>query len=235
MSGAIAVFVKTPGFSPVKTRLAATLGQKTAECFHLASARTVAAILQVVSDLDDIHSYYAVAEQEAVNHDCYWQEFSCLWQGEGGLGERMGYVYETLLKKHDFVVLVGADIPQMTTVDLLTASTWLLHEQQPRLLYGPSVDGGFWLIGGNCNIAQNIWTDVTYSTTDTGTQFLNKIRAVGEIQNLSLLHDVDEAEDLVLLRETLSELTDPLPEQQQLLDFLDSLSLISSDSEPYNA
>ena len=39
MSGAIAVFVKTPGLSPVKTRLAAKLGKATAEAFHLASAQ----------------------------------------------------------------------------------------------------------------------------------------------------------------------------------------------------
>ncbi len=227
MSGAIAVFVKTPGISPVKTRLAVSLGQKTAESFHLASARAVAAVLQATGKLNDIHSYYAVAEQSALDHDCYWQEFSCLWQGEGGLGERMDHVYQTLLKDHDFVILVGADIPQMTTAELLSATTWLLHDEQARLVFGPSVDGGFWLIGGNCSIPQNIWTEVTYSVADTGAQFLNKIKSVGDIHSLSLLRDIDEPNDLVLLRRTLLELINPLPEQQQLLLFLDSLSIPS--------
>jgi glycosyltransferase A (GT-A) superfamily protein (DUF2064 family) len=42
-------------------------------------------------------------------------------QGEGGLGERMAHIYNTLLKQHDFVLLVGADIPQMTVAELRDA------------------------------------------------------------------------------------------------------------------
>jgi len=128
MSGAIAVFVKTiavfvktPGLSPVKVRLAAKLGRKTAEAFHLAAAQSVSSVVQELSNLTDIQSYYAVAEQAALNHS-YWQDLPCLWQGEGGLGDRMAHIYQTLLAEHDFVILVGADIPQMTTAELLIAS-----------------------------------------------------------------------------------------------------------------
>ncbi len=117
MSGAIAVFVKTPGLSPVKARLAATLGQKNAEAFHLAASRSVASVVQSLSQKTDIQSYYAVAEKSALTHS-YWEDLPCLWQGEGGLGERMAHIYQTLLNTHDFVLLVGADIPQMTVSEL---------------------------------------------------------------------------------------------------------------------
>ncbi len=83
MSGAIAVFVKTPGISPVKTRLAAKLGKETAEAFHLASARSVSSVVQELSQLDDIQSYYAVAEKTALKH-VFWQDLPCLWQGGEG-------------------------------------------------------------------------------------------------------------------------------------------------------
>ena len=82
MSGAIAVFVKTPGLSPVKTRLASQLGKETAEAFHLAAAQSVSSVVQQLSKLADIQSYYAVAEQVALNHN-YWQDLPCVWQGEG--------------------------------------------------------------------------------------------------------------------------------------------------------
>ena len=227
MGGAIAVFVKTPGFSPVKTRLAAKLGKENAEAFHVASSRSVSSVVQTVSPLADIQSYYAVAEESALNHH-YWQDLPCLWQGEGGLGERMAHVYQTLLAKHDFVILVGADIPHMTTQDLLAASSWLPHNEQARLAFGPSVDGGFWLFGGNCKIPDNIWTDVVYSKADTGIQFFNKIEQVGEVKVLASLRDADEVNDLIPLRKALCKLTKPSQAQQELVCFLDALLAYTS-------
>lgn len=222
MSGAIVVFVKTPGLSPVKTRLAVTLGTKNAEAFHLASSKSVSSVVQALSKLNDIHSYYAVAEYTALNHH-YWHDLPCLWQGEGGLGERMAHIYQLLLTQHDFVIIVGADIPQMTVAELLTASNWLSNVKQARLAFGPSVDGGFWLFGGNCSIPQKSWTDVTYSVEDTGVQFLSKIEQIGEIMNLESLSDVDEVQDLLPLRKALLDLDKSLPAQQELVRFLDAL------------
>lgn len=222
MSGAIAVFVKTPGLSPVKTRLAVSLGKQAAEAFHLAAAQSVSSVVQELSNLTDIQSYYAVAEQTALNHD-YWQDLSCVWQGEGGLGERMAHIYQKLLAEHDFVILVGADIPQMTAAELLVASAWLSHDEQVRLIFAPSIDGGFWAFGGNCNIPQAIWTDVVYSEADTGVQFFNKIEQLGDVKILAALRDVDEVSDLLPLRDALLNLAEPLPEQHELIRFLDVL------------
>ncbi len=224
MSGAIAVFVKTPGLSPVKTRLAASLGRETAEAFHLAASRSVSSVAQALSQQADIQSYYAVAEDSVLNHS-YWEDLPCVWQGEGGLGERMAHIYQTLSAEHDFVMLVGADIPQMTSDELFNAVTWLPHEEQARLVFGPSVDGGFWVFGGNCPVPQDLWTDVVYSEIDTGTQFLKKIEQLGEVKTLVALRDVDEASDLLPLRDALLNLPEPLPEQYELIRFLDELGL----------
>lgn len=61
---AIAIFVKTPGLSPVKTRLAATLGKMVVEAFHLQAAHTVAAVLSQLAPAARV--YFAVAEAEAL-------------------------------------------------------------------------------------------------------------------------------------------------------------------------
>jgi len=220
MNGAIAVMVKTPGLSAVKTRLEAKLDKEIAEEFHLSSARSVAAVVQQYSKQEaGIQAYFAVAEEAALNH-YYWQDLPCVWQGEGGLGERMAHIYQTLLDKHDFVILVGADIPQMTPAEFVDATSWL-SSQHARFAFGPSVDGGFWLLGGNCSIPAAIWTDVIYSVDDTGEQFFNRIEALGEIKTLSCLRDVDEVDDLQPLRQTLIDLPAPLPEQHSLVLFLD--------------
>lgn len=222
MSGAIAVFVKTPGLSPVKTRLAATLGKKTAEAFHLAASQSVSSVAQSLSQQTQIKSYYAVAEERALNHS-HWADLPCVWQGEGGLGERMAHIYQTLLSVHDFVILVGADIPQMTSAELLKGADWLGCKQQARLLFGPSVDGGFWLFGGNCAMPDNLWTEVVYSQSDTGTQFYNRIERLGSVRTLTLLRDVDQLSDLLPVRDALLNLAEPLPEQYELMRFLDVL------------
>ncbi len=222
MRGAIAIFVKTPGLSPVKTRLAATLGQENAEAFHLAASRSVASVAQALSKQANIEAYYAVAEEPALTHS-YWEDLPCLWQGEGGLGERMAHIYQALLSKHDFVILVGADIPQMTVADLLEASAWLHHEEQARLAFAPSADGGFWLFGGNCPVPYSVWTDMMYSEPDTGAKFLQGIESLGEVKILAPLRDVDEVSDLLPLRDALLNLADPVPEQYELIRFLDVL------------
>jgi len=224
MNGAIAIFVKTPGFSPVKTRLAAHLGQHAAETFHLASAHAVAAVAQSVSRNKPIQSYFAVAEQSALSH-AHWQRLPSLWQGEGGLGERMAHIYQSLLKKHAFVILVGADSPQMTRVDLINAVLWLTCRSQrmQRMTFGPSQDGGFWLFGGNCSVPLSLWTSVTYSTASTGVQFFNQIQQLGKVQTLTQLLDVDLADDLPMMLQLLKKLSKPLPEQHLLMQTIKTM------------
>lgn len=223
MSGAIAVFVKTPGLSPIKTRLAATLGKQRSEAFHLASAWAVSSVVQSLSMQADVESYYAVAEQAAINH-YHWEELPCVWQGEGGLGERMAHIYQALLTQHDFVILVGADIPQMNVKELLNASTWLAQDGQPRFAFGPSYDGGFWLFGGSCRVPHTVWAEVMYSEADTGAQFFSKLEPLGDIKTLSCLRDVDESQDLIPLLKSLVNLEEPSPEQCELIDFLNTLA-----------
>ena len=232
--GAIALFVKTPGLSPIKTRLAVKLGTDRAEQFHWQAARATAAVINETGRLGRVQGYYAVAEELAAANEI-WRDMPCLWQGDGGLGERMRYVYEYLLQNHEFAVLVGADIPQMTVADLHQASNWLEHDEQARFSFGPSLDGGFWLFGGNFPLPGKLWTDVEYSTPETGTQFFNAVKPLGEVQTLRVLQDADEPSDLLVLHKALQALASPVPEQVQLMRFLYGLTpeLTTLDEGPY--
>ena len=227
--GAIALFVKTPGLSPVKTRLAVKLGTDRAEQFHWLAARTTAAIINATERLATMQGYYAVAEEIAATNGI-WRGMPCLWQGEGGLGERMRRVYEHLLQNHDFVVLVGADIPQMTVADLQQASSWLAHDEQARFAFGPSLDGGFWLFGGNCELPGRLWTDVEYSTAETGAQFFNAVKQWGEVQTLRTLQDADEPSDLPMLLNALQALSVSTQEQVELARFLSGLAALPDEA-----
>ena len=59
--GSIAIFVKTPGLSPVKTRLAEGIGRDQAEAFHPASAAAVAAVAKSAALANGDIAFLAVA------------------------------------------------------------------------------------------------------------------------------------------------------------------------------
>ena len=93
MSAGIAIFVKTPGYSPVKSRLAAECGRAYAEAWYLRAAAAVASVARTTA-----------ADAKASASTGRWRSpprskavrgpaFPMLGQGEGGLGERMARVH----------------------------------------------------------------------------------------------------------------------------------------------
>lgn len=216
MTTALAIFVKTPGHSPIKTRLAASIGAQAAIEFHRLSAGAVAEVARSVGA--GLQPYWAVAESAGLD-DPLWRDFPGLWQGEGSLGERLHRVYATLLVRHGRALLVGADAPQLTPELLLQACDALTRATTPFVI-GKAHDGGFWLFGGRVPIAREVWCGVRYSCADTARQLRAALHPSGAIAKLPALTDVDEAADLDALGDTLATLPGPLPTQRELRHWL---------------
>jgi len=80
---AICAFVKTPGVSPVKSRLAAACGVNKAESFYFASVNDTENLLRSLKDIaPEIIPWWAVAEEEAHNNSL-WASFQKIEQGPG--------------------------------------------------------------------------------------------------------------------------------------------------------
>lgn len=214
MSGAIAIFVKTPGYSAVKTRLAETAGAAFAREWHERAARTVAAVAEAAAARHNADVYWAVAEPAAIA-DGAWPGLANLLQGDGGLGARMARVHTELVRRHGHGMLLGADSPQVSVDLLLEALRWLAVETSRQVL-GPASDGGFWLYGANRTIAADRWNRVPYSQPDTARQFRAAFADRGEWLVLPALTDVDRAEDLAPMRRELTALATPVPAQRSL-------------------
>lgn len=120
-AGAMAVFVKTPGLSPVKTRLAGTIGREAAEEFHRLSAAAVEAVVGFAAAEIGANPFWAVAEENGRSHPL-WSRFERVWQGPGELGERLARIYDALIERHGYVIFVGADSPQITPALLRSAA-----------------------------------------------------------------------------------------------------------------
>ena len=212
----IAIFVKTPGHSPLKTRLAVGIGAASAQQFHVLAADAVAAVAhKAQGGLPGSVAHWAIAEASALG-DARWARLPRLEQGDGDLGARMGQVTDALLHKFDAVLLLGADTPQITVEDIHAAVAALQSNQH---VIGPGDDGGFWLFASRGGVPARAWSSTPWSQADTAACFC---AALGEapIARLRTLRDVDRADDLPYALASLDGLRDPLPEQVRLAQWL---------------
>ncbi|MFY8136372.1 MAG: TIGR04282 family arsenosugar biosynthesis glycosyltransferase [Aquimonas sp.] len=224
MSGALALFVKTPGLSQVKTRLARDIGTAAAERLYLACADAVSELLQGFARESGVRCVWAIAEDDSLA-PAFWAARGGLdWmpQGEGGLGARMARVHHRLVREHGFGLLIGADLPQLTLDHLRKATAWL-RAPQSRQVLGAAEDGGFWLYGGNRTAPEVLWESVAYSQPRTGSEFRAALASFGDWLNLPVLCDLDTPEDLQRVVEALRALGEPRPAQRRVLGEIEHL------------
>ncbi|MEO8461399.1 MAG: DUF2064 domain-containing protein [Dokdonella sp.] len=217
----LAIFVKTPALSPVKTRLQTRIGKHGAEAFHLAAAEAVASVALQAQAQMNLTAYWAVAEPDATQNNT-WCDLPTLVQEAGSLGERMNSIYRQLRQCHRAAILIGADAPQISAPQLLGAAGWL-DAAEPRLAIGRALDGGFWLFGGNVELPSSAWTDVAYSTPTTGMDFVAAMRSNGEWLELEALGDVDTFDDFAPVRDAIFALPAPTPAQQRVAAWMSDL------------
>ena len=225
MSCGVAIFVKTPSLSPVKTRLWPGLGQPRARALYLASASAVASVAEAAQRGGSVQAYWAVAEDVALTADA-WRGLPQLPQGEGSLGERMAQVYRLLRQQHRGAVLIGADTPQLVAAALARAAQWL-ESDEPQLVIGRAQDGGFWLFGGNAELPERAWLAPRYSTAGAADEFVAAMQGHGRWLQLETLRDIDTVGDLPHVRAHLAALEEPTDAQRQLLAWLETLSVVT--------
>lgn len=214
----LAIFVKTPMLSPVKTRLWPALGREAAVHVYDACVDAVESVALQAVAADALTAYFAIAEPASPAH-ARWRALPSVTQCDGGLGARMAGVYASLRERHGAALLIGADAPQLRAELLMEAATWL-DAHAPRLVIGSAHDGGFWLFGGNVALEADAWAQVEYSRPDTAARFVEVFADRGAWRRLDTLHDLDTAEDLAPVHAALAALSAPTPEQQRARDVL---------------
>ena len=188
---ALAVFVKTPGLSPIKTRLAAQIGADAALAVFRASLECVRAAVDVAAAAGLVVPYWAVAEASGVEH---WPDWPTIAQADADLGERMRAIHAELQARHGAAILLGADAP-LVTAGLLREVAHALAGPPTRVIV-PALDGGFVLFGANADLACDPWSRVPYGARDTARQFLAAVGPSLPLVEHPTLPDLDEFEDL---------------------------------------
>ncbi len=129
------VFGRAPRLGTVKRRLAREIGDRAALGFHVAQLN---ALLHGLARDRRWQTLLALTPDRAsarVPHGVM-----VMHQGRGDLGARM----QRALARARRAVLVGCDIPGIGPADIAAAFAAL---GRADAVFGPAVDGGFWLVG----------------------------------------------------------------------------------------
>ena len=160
MRNALIIFAKNATLGNVKTRLAVDLGDElTLKFYQDLMKMTRNECLKVEAD---IHLFYS---DEVIQNDI-WTEKKInkhLQLASKDLGERMIDAFQKIFTlNYNNVAIIGTDCPYLTSEIINESFTQLIDNE---IVAGPSMDGGFYLLGvkstNNLNFSNITWSTNT--------------------------------------------------------------------------
>ncbi len=205
-TAALGIICKAPRPGDTKTRLGAFAGgelaAKLSECF----LRDVAAAVEEVPASLAWKGYgvYAPADAEIELRRILPPSFDLLMKADTQFETVLyGAMHDLLSRGHDCVVLINSDSPTLPPQYLFGAID-ALRRPGDRMVLGPAVDGGYYLIGLKFPHYQ-VFRNIPWSTDAVARLTLERARDIGlDALCLPEWYDVDDAESLSWLQEELA-------------------------------
>lgn len=202
---ALGVMTKAPKPGRVKTRLSPPLTPEEAAGLNTCFLRDTSAAIENATHgglAQGIGVYTPIGEESAYD-GILPKHFALIPQRGDAFGERLIFATEDLLRVgFDAVCLIDSDsptVPQQAYAD----AAQILHEPGDRIVFGPSDDGGYYLIGMK-QLHRRLFEDIDWSTERVAEQTLAHAKEIGvEVKLLPTWYDVDD-------RATLRRLCDEL-------------------------
>jgi uncharacterized protein len=182
----VVVFARRPQLGRVKTRLAADIGPVETLRFYRSTLNTVARRLNAGGGWA---TWIGITPDDTLDDSrLYPDGVLRLPQGTGDLGERMancliGFGPQPAL-------IVGSDIPDIDRQHVAAAFDALRRNE---LVFGPSDDGGYWLVGAAQGArVGGLFNDVRWSTEHALADTLANVRPGIRVAMLEPLADIDD-------------------------------------------
>ncbi|HEY7243728.1 MAG TPA: TIGR04282 family arsenosugar biosynthesis glycosyltransferase [Xanthobacteraceae bacterium] len=110
---------------------------------------------------------------------------------------------ELLNRQHRGAIVLNSDSPTLPTALLIEAAE-VLAQRDDRIVLGPAVDGGYYLLGVKQAHAR-LFEDIAWSTSRVAAQTIDRARELSlNVHMLAPWYDVDDADALSLLQAELT-------------------------------
>lgn len=191
---ALIVFQKNAVLGKVKSRLAATIGEKKAlEIYQSLLLHTYRQI-EKLEDVDISIFYSDFIEENSFGQ--FKPDFEEVQKGVD-LGERMSNAFLSLFQKgYKKVIIIGTDCPEIKTADIKDA---FLALEKKEVCIGPALDGGYYLLG-MCQFYGALFQNMPWSSSEVSKktlEILNRDQISYEL--MKMLRDIDTEEDLIAI------------------------------------
>ncbi len=207
MTDLLLIFLKWPEPGRVKTRLANDIGaEKAAEVYKILVQRVIQQISPIYSQLVRICWVFDPIEKEDEMKDWIKKELDDLgftdlnrhifWsQSDGGLGDRLQSAFEKAFSlNYDRIIAIGTDCIELDSRTIERALASLSSERS--IVFGPSFDGGYYLVGMRSNLGLSVFRSIPWSTSKVLEQSLDRAVSLDlEYTLLEEFNDVDTLED----------------------------------------
>lgn len=191
------IFIKNPKLGKVKTRLAATIGDKEALGIYNQ-------LLKHTRDISlELPYDKAVFYSDFIDTDDGWHPsiYNKFVQEGKDLGQRMLNAFKQGFEAgYESICIIGSDCFELTA-DMINKAFSELKRHE--IVIGPSMDGGYYLLGMN-KLHEVLFVDKDWSTQTVMMDTVkdiekNKLHA----KLLGVLSDVDKEEDLKTMKSVL--------------------------------
>ncbi|MDD2270907.1 MAG: TIGR04282 family arsenosugar biosynthesis glycosyltransferase [Desulfuromonadaceae bacterium] len=199
MKKKLIVFAREPLPGDVKTRLAASIGDRLATDIYEKMLQDVLETCRQLSGVETV-VFWACAENSLPLLSMRYRCRSRI-QGAGDLGQRMQAAFEEMFAEGcDLCCIIGSDAPDLPLSHFLEAYR-LLAEPQTDVVFGPSKDGGYYLLGLRQSHPQ-LFTNIPWG----GAAVLEQSLAAARDSALATVllpewQDIDTVEDLQAFQE----------------------------------
>ncbi|MDP6786895.1 MAG: TIGR04282 family arsenosugar biosynthesis glycosyltransferase [Rhodospirillales bacterium] len=182
----LVAFAKTPRLGRVKGRLAADVGALAATAFY---RRTLGAVLPPLARDGRWRCWLAVTPDRDARGSASWPAgWRPIPQGDGDLGRRMARPLRRLPPGP--VVIIGTDVPDIRPAHVARAFAALGANDA---VFGPSSDGGYWLIG--LNRRRPVFAPFKGVRWSTEFALADTLANFGDGQRIALLETLDDIDD----------------------------------------
>ena len=192
---ALIIFAKEPVPGRVKTRLSPPFTPEQAAALYDCMLRDVLAKADHLTDVTPI-IYFLDEPGAAAFFQTQFPQLESRPQRGADLGARMAAAFsESFERGFGQVAIIGTDLPDLPVAQIVQA---FAHLDEPRVdaVFGPSVDGGYYLVG-----LKRLWPELFQGIPwSTGEVLRLSLERTAKSRILTRLlatwHDVDRSEDL---------------------------------------